>query len=50
MAIKADYIQRKGLAGVMFWEYGADDHNQQAKQLAASPGIKPYAAIGRWVV
>ena len=40
VSIKADYIKRKGLAGAMFWEYGADDHNQLAKQLAESLGIK----------
>ncbi|MGE6583088.1 glycoside hydrolase family 18 protein [Raoultella planticola] len=40
VAIKADYIKQKGLAGAMFWEYGADDHNQLAKQLATSLGIK----------
>ena len=39
VAIKADYIKEKGLAGAMFWEYGADDENQLAKQLAASLGI-----------
>ena len=36
VAIKADYIKEKGLAGAMFWEYGADDNNQLAKQLAES--------------
>lgn len=40
VSIKADYIKRKGLAGAMFWEYGADDNNQLAKQLADSLGIK----------
>ncbi|CAM6881150.1 glycosyl hydrolase family 18 protein [Enterobacter kobei] len=39
VAIKADYIKQKGLAGAMFWEYGADDNNQLAKQLAESLGI-----------
>ena len=38
--IKADYIKSKGLGGAMFWEYGADDQNQLAKQLADSLGIK----------
>ncbi|RKR64904.1 chitinase [Yokenella regensburgei] len=38
--LKAQYIKEKGLAGAMFWEYGADDHNQLAKQLATSLGIK----------
>ncbi|MBV7403424.1 glycoside hydrolase family 18 protein [Enterobacter sp. ENT03] len=41
VAIKADYIKEKGLAGAMFWEYGADDNNQLAKQLAASLALKP---------
>jgi chitinase len=40
VAIKADYIKHKGLAGGMFWEYGADDKNQLARQLAESLGIK----------
>ncbi|GJL48080.1 hypothetical protein TUM17580_41390 [Citrobacter farmeri] len=40
MAIKADYIKKRGLAGAMFWEYGADDSNQLAKQLAESLGIQ----------
>ncbi|HBW1040118.1 TPA: glycoside hydrolase family 18 protein, partial [Klebsiella aerogenes] len=40
VAIKADYIKSKGLAGGMFWEYGADDKNQLARQLAESLGIK----------
>ena len=40
VAIKADYIKSKGLGGAMFWEYGADDQNQLAKQLAESLGIK----------
>ena len=40
VAIKADYIKSKGLGGAMFWEYGADDNNQLAKQLADSLGIK----------
>ena len=35
-----DYIKAKGLAGAMFWEYGADDQNQLARQLAESLGIK----------
>ena len=39
VAIKADYIKKKGLGGAMFWEYGADDKNQLAKQLAESLGI-----------
>lgn len=39
VAIKAEYIKKKGLAGAMFWEYGADDNNQLAKQLADSLGI-----------
>ncbi|MCK8153725.1 glycoside hydrolase family 18 protein [Citrobacter amalonaticus] len=39
VAIKADYIKKRGLAGAMFWEYGADDHNQLAKQLAESLSI-----------
>lgn len=37
--IKAEYIKEKGLGGAMFWEYGADDNNQLAKQLAESLGI-----------
>ena len=40
VSIKAEYIKSKGLAGAMFWEYGADDNNQLAKQLAESLGIK----------
>ena len=40
VAIKADYIKKRGLAGAMFWEYGADDSNQLAKQLAESLGIQ----------
>ncbi|HCM1916557.1 TPA: glycoside hydrolase family 18 protein [Salmonella enterica subsp. salamae serovar 28:r:e,n,z15] len=40
VAIKADYIKKRGLAGAMFWEYGADDNNQLAKQLADSLDIK----------
>ncbi|QPF06903.1 glycoside hydrolase family 18 protein [Raoultella terrigena] len=40
VALKADYIKSKGLAGAMFWEYGADEQNQLAKQLAESLGIK----------
>ncbi|WP_225760825.1 glycoside hydrolase family 18 protein [Citrobacter sp. Marseille-Q3906] len=40
VTIKADYIKSKGLGGAMFWEYGADDKNQLAKQLAESLGIK----------
>ncbi|POT26664.1 chitinase [Citrobacter freundii] len=40
VAIKADYIKSKGLGGAMFWEYGADEQNQLAKQLADSLGIK----------
>lgn len=39
VAIKADYIKKRGLAGAMFWEYGADDNNQLAKQLAESLDI-----------
>lgn len=38
--LKAQYIKEKGLGGAMFWEYGADDHNRLAKQLATSLGIK----------
>lgn len=41
VAIKADYIKKRGLAGAMFWEYGADDNNQLAKQLAESLAITP---------
>ncbi|NIY49197.1 glycoside hydrolase family 18 protein [Cedecea colo] len=40
VAIKAEYIKRKGLGGAMFWEYGADDKNQLAKQLARTLGIQ----------
>ncbi|WJV36908.1 glycoside hydrolase family 18 protein [Raoultella terrigena] len=40
VALKADYIKNKGLAGAMFWEYGADEQNQLAKQLAESLDIK----------
>jgi chitinase len=40
VAIKAKYIKDKGLGGAMFWEYGADDNNQLAKQLAETLGIK----------
>ncbi|HCL6627557.1 TPA: glycoside hydrolase family 18 protein [Citrobacter amalonaticus] len=40
VAIKAEYIKKRGLAGAMFWEYGADDNNQLAKQLAESLGIQ----------
>ncbi|KNC94908.1 glycoside hydrolase family 18 protein [Trabulsiella odontotermitis] len=38
--LKAQYIKEKGLGGAMFWEYGADDNNQLAKQLATSLGIR----------
>lgn len=38
--LKAQYIKEKGLGGAMFWEYGADDSNHLAKQLATSLGIK----------
>lgn len=40
VAIKADYIKKRGLAGAMFREYGADDNHPLAKQLAESSGIK----------
>lgn len=40
VALKAEYIRQKGLAGAMFWEYGADEQNQLATQLATSLGIK----------
>lgn len=40
VALKAEYIKAKGLGGAMFWEYGADDNNQLAKQLAETLGIK----------
>ncbi|EPJ5576396.1 glycoside hydrolase family 18 protein [Citrobacter farmeri] len=39
VAIKAEYIKKRGLAGAMFWEYGADNNNQLARQLAESLGI-----------
>ena len=39
VAIKAEYIKKRGLAGAMFWEYGADSNNQLARQLAESLGI-----------
>jgi chitinase len=41
VAIKAEYIKEKGLGGAMFWEYGADNKNELAKQLAESLNIKP---------
>jgi chitinase len=37
VAIKADYIKARAW-GAMFWEYGADDQNQLAKQLAGHWG------------
>lgn len=40
VAIKAEYIKSQGLGGAMFWEYGADDNNRLAQQLAESLGIK----------
>ncbi|MCE0812865.1 glycoside hydrolase family 18 protein [Buttiauxella sp. S04-F03] len=40
VAAKAEYIKAKGLGGAMFWEYGADDNNQLAKELAKDLGIK----------
>ena len=39
VTVKAEYIKSKGLGGAMFWEYGADDKNQLAKQLAQTLGI-----------
>jgi len=40
VAVKAEYIKSKGLGGAMFWEYGADDHNQLATTLADTLGVK----------
>lgn len=40
VGLKAEYIKAKGLGGAMFWEYGADDNNQLAKELAKDLGIK----------
>lgn len=40
VAIKGEYIKSKGLAGAMFWEFGADDNNQLARTLADTLGVK----------
>lgn len=40
VAVKGEYIKSKGLAGAMFWEFGADDNNQLARTLADTLGIK----------
>jgi GH18 family chitinase len=42
VGIKADYIKEKGLAGAMFWEYGADDEtsSETAGRVAGDPALE----------
>lgn len=41
VAIKAEYIKNKGLAGATLWEYGNDKNNRLAHQLAETLAISP---------